>query len=163
MAFCTFSYYLINFEVKYMTGSMVRNTLVSQTAEFLSTLGGGLIYYKLGARYGLSSQFVLTIIGSVFLIKYGDNEKALPIIIVLTKFGATAALTMVYIANVKLIPTKFSTTVFGFWNVLARSVNSLSPLLSEMQEPTPMIVNICISAVAAVMSMLLVEKMPDFR
>mmetsp|Transcript_17149 Transcript_17149/g.26505 ORF Transcript_17149/g.26505 Transcript_17149/m.26505 type:complete len:108 (+) Transcript_17149:722-1045(+) len=54
-AFCTFSYYLINFEVKYMKGSMVRNTLISQAAEFLSTLGGGLIYYALGVRYGLSS------------------------------------------------------------------------------------------------------------
>mmetsp|Transcript_17149 Transcript_17149/g.26506 ORF Transcript_17149/g.26506 Transcript_17149/m.26506 type:complete len:83 (+) Transcript_17149:1121-1369(+) len=81
----------------------------------------------------------------------------------ITKFGATAALTMVFIANVKLIPTKFATTVFGFWNVLSRTVNSLSSLLAEMEQPTPMIVNISVSAVAAVASLLLVEKMPDFR
>ena len=124
---------------------------------------GGYIYGLTGARYGLVCMCILTVIGSAFLIYYQDNENALPYFVILTKFGPSAANTMVYISNVDLIPVMLSTTVFGFWNVIVRIINSMSSLFAEMEEPTPMIVNISVSIACGLCALLLVEKLPTFK
>jgi len=67
---------------------------------------------------------------------------------------------MVYIIGVKIIPAIFATRAFGFTNVCARTFTILSPMMSEVPQPIPEYLMMATCAIAAVLMLLVVEKLP---
>uniref|UniRef100_A0A7S3IE74 Uncharacterized protein n=1 Tax=Strombidium inclinatum TaxID=197538 RepID=A0A7S3IE74_9SPIT len=159
---CSFCFYLINFEMKYIEGSLVRNTITSQTSEFIADIVGSLFYLRYGPRIGMSFMFVITIVGSTLLIFFQHTESLIPLFVTLAKFGVSASFNIVYIAAVRLIPTQFAATVFGYSNMSARLVTMLSSIIAEVPMPTPLVICIAVSALATAASLFVVTKMPRF-
>lgn len=127
LSICSFSFFLINFYMGRVKGSLVLNTIFSQAAEMSANYLSMFIYAFLGAKLGFLSMFVLSIVGSILLIIFFSNLTLLPVFIICAKFGIAASFNMCFMGFVQLIPTIFSTRVFGFCNVLARTVTVLSP------------------------------------
>ena len=78
--------------------------------------------------------------------------------IIFAKFGITCVFGIVYVINVKIFPTLFAATALGFCNFIARLMTVLSPLVGQLDEPTPMISFIVTTAIACVMSSFLREQ-----
>ena len=91
---------------------------------------------------GFVSMFFLSITGSSLLILFWTNVALLPVFITMAKFGISAAFNMIFIASVQLIPTIVAASVFGYCNVLARSMTVLSPIVAELDYPLPLYINI---------------------
>ena len=113
--------------MKNVTGYLVTLTIVSQVAEFSANVSGGIVYNKVGPRIGFSSMFVLSTVGSILLFIYSSNRDLIPVFVAFAKFGIAAAFNECFIAFVKLIPTIFVSSVFGFCNFPARFVTVLAP------------------------------------
>ena len=60
-------------------------------------------------------------------------------------------------AHCNIFPTLFASTALGYCNVLARIFSAVSPVLAQMEEPTPMWVFTVTAAVASVLSLVLQE------
>ena len=65
---------------------------------------------------------------------------------------------MCYIGNVDLIPSLFSTSVFGYVNLVDRCVTMMSSIVADMDYPLPIEVILATSIFAALVSLTLVEK-----
>jgi hypothetical protein len=148
--------------MKHVNGSLIVNTLSSQCSEFIADAMGGGVYSMMGPKVSFFGMFTLSATGSVLLMLFWDNLSLVPVFITMAKFGISACFNMVFIASVQLIPTKLTGTVFGYSNVLARSITVLAPIVAEINYPTPLIINIATALVAAVASMQLILKMPKF-
>ena len=55
------------------------------------------------------------------------------------KFGITCAINICYAANSFFFPTLFAATAMGICNFLARLVSAGSYIISQLEEPVPMI------------------------
>lgn len=122
-----FSYYLINFQLKYIEGDIYTNTIVSSVSEVTAYLISGALYEKIGTRVSFIGSFIIAVIGSVLLINLGDTHKALiPVMVLGSKFGISASFNVVYLAN-GLFPALYSSTTFGICNFFARLASMLAP------------------------------------
>jgi hypothetical protein len=54
--------------MKYVEGSLIKNTLISQVAELSANIISGIIYAKFGPRLGFTSMYALSLVGSILLI-----------------------------------------------------------------------------------------------
>ena len=125
-----FNFFLIIFQVKNFRGNLIYNTFAEQSAEISATLISGYIYMKTGPKIGFCSMYFVSLIGSVLLLYIMKNNHLrhlTPIVLMISKFGVSAAFNMSFIASVQLIPTVFAATVFGFCNVIARLSTVLAP------------------------------------
>ena len=152
----SFVYFLINFQMKNVKGSLIANTLASQGAEFFADVFSGVIYNSLGARKSFLTSYFVSIIGSLLLLKFIDNTNLIFLFIIMAKFGISSAFTISFIASVQLIPTIFAASVFGYCNVSARIVTMMSSLVAELDEPTPLIVSASSAFGAAVVSLFII-------
>lgn len=80
----------------------------------------------------------------------------------ISKIGTALAAGMVYIAFIDLIPTILSSTVCGLCNVVARSINSLSSQVAELDYASMTFIKLsfCFSAIVA--ASFLQTKLPRF-
>lgn len=152
----SFVYFLINFQMKYVKGSLIENTLASQGAEFTADVFSGVIYNFLGARKSFVTSYLFSIVGSLLLLFFIDDTNLIFIFIIIAKFGISAAFTISFIASIQLIPTIFAASVFGYCNIAARTVTIMSSMVAELEEPTPLIVSASAAFLAAVVSMFII-------
>ena len=148
--------------MKFVEGSLVKNTLGSQFAEFTADALSGFIYSFLGPRYGFASSYLIGICGSIFLMIYWYEKSYILLLIIAAKFGISSAFNMSFIASIELIPAIFAASVFGYCNVLARIITMGSSVIAELDYPTPLIVVISSASAAGVVSLFLVQKLPKF-
>lgn len=160
---CSFIFFLINFELKNLGGSIVVNTLSSQIAECIANCFGGVINSKIGPKKSFALMFLLTITGSALFVKFYEREDLTSYFIVPSKFGVSASFNIIFIVAVQLIPTIFSSQVFGLCNVVARTVTAMSSLIAEVEQPIPMEIVIGVSTLAILFSLIIVEKLPKFK
>jgi len=92
-------------------------------------MSGG-IYFLLGPKNAFTSMFLFSLVGTCLLMTYHTDENLIPVFITIAKFGISASFNMCFIAFVQLIPTIFSTSVFGMCNVLARTITCLAPVIA---------------------------------
>lgn len=64
----SFCFFCINFQMKNVQGSIITNTLASQSSELVADLVGGIIYFKIGARLSFTMAYIFSIAGSILLI-----------------------------------------------------------------------------------------------
>lgn len=68
LSVCSFSLFCINFQMRKVQGSITTNTLASQGAELSAKFVSGFLYFKMGAKLGLSISYVFSMAGSIILI-----------------------------------------------------------------------------------------------
>ena len=156
-SFCAF---MINFQMGQVQGTLVKNTIVSQSAEVAADLASGLIYLWIGPKWTFSSLFLLSVLGSTLLIFYWDNVELIPVFIVMAKLGINGTFNCCFVASIELMPTIFSASAFGLCNVTARTATILSPIIAQMNYPTPLIINISVASFAGFCSLFIIVKPP---
>lgn len=142
--------------MKNVKGSLISNTLASQGAEFFANVFSGVIYNALGAKQSFVTSYIVSIVGSLLLLRYIDDTNLIFIFIIMAKFGISSAFTISFIASVQLIPTIFAASVFGYCNFSARIVTMMSSIVAELDEPTPLVISASSALGAALVSLFII-------
>lgn len=160
-AVSAFDYNLINFQLKYIDGSIYTNTIVSAVSEVSAYLISGVLYNKLGTRLSFIIYFLIAIVGSILLISLSSTYVYLvPVFVLGSKFGISASFNCVYLAN-SLFPPLYASTTLGIFNFFARMAAMLSPPVAEIPAPTPMIIYSSICMGAAIVSFFIKDKVEE--
>ena len=132
-----------------------------QISEIAANASAVFLLEKFGPRRSLKIAFGISCIGGLMITLYGlQNQDSLSFLvqIMFAKFGISCSFCIVYVINVKIFPTLFAATAFGFCNFIARLMTMLSPLVGQLDQPTPMVSFIVTTAIACVMSSFLREQ-----
>jgi len=159
---CSFCFFLINFQMKYLEGSLIQNNIFFQSAELISNATSGYLYFIVGPRKAFSMSFFLSIVGCIFLMIFGHHTTWVPYLILWANLGVSAAFNMCFIGFVELIPTIFRSRVFGIGNTFARGVTGMAAEIAEIPYPFPIILQISLLIIAIGFSNTIVTKMPRF-
>ena len=159
-----FCFFLINFQLKAIPGDLISLTIVCSLAEFAAGCVAGSLYLKLGDKIGQIFSFALSASGTLalFFLWTTNSPRAILISLIVAKFGITLALDMIFVSFVYLIPTILSSTVFGFCNAAARTVNAFSSLAAELDYVTMTIVNLTFCSASIIAACFLRTKLPKF-
>jgi cytochrome bd-type quinol oxidase subunit 2 len=76
----------------------------------------------------------------------------------LAKGGVKVTLDICYMANSTLFPAIFAGTAFGFCNAGAKIATILSPMLAELEPPTPMIIFVVMSTISAAVCWFIISE-----
>ena len=148
-----FNFYLIQFLVATFQDAY-SVTIISQVSEIAAYIFSGVILEYIGPKFSLSASFGLSALSGLFIIVYGlqnQNSWTFLGLILTAKFGISCAFNIVYITHASVFPTLFVSTSLGFCNFLARLLTTLTPQVSLLAEPTPMI---CFTVAACLTSVL---------
>ena len=156
-------FYLIGFQLKSTNGSLVENTIFSEIAEFISKFIAAWFFYKFGPRHSFSILWSITLFGSILLLVFWTNLDMIPYLVLLSKCGCSGSFSLAYLGSMNLIPTIFSSSLFGFSNCMARGVTMVSPLIAELPYPVPNLIIILASGVAIATSQLIITNLPNFQ
>ena len=97
---CSGSYYLSNFLLKYLPGSIFSNTLVSAIAEIIGVFCSGVVYAKKGIKFSYTSFYISSVIGGILVMLFGaSNVVWMPIFVLFMRMGASGAFNISYVAN----------------------------------------------------------------
>ena len=125
--FTSFNFYLMSFQVKYLGGDIFQNTVITSISQTVAAIFGGVLYQKLGVKRTFALSFLLSMIGSTYLLH--DNS---PLFILLARFGCSSCFCIVYLANADIFPPKFASTVFGLCNTASRILTITAPMVAEL-------------------------------
>ena len=150
----SFGYYLIltlinTFDKVYISA------LSSSFSEMVAYVISGIFYQKVGVKLSLTLSFVISTIGGILILAWGLKHESSPwffVCFLLTKFGITCTFNINFVANQYFFPTLFAATALGVCNFLARLASSFSFIVSEMDEPLPMILFTVLCTIAALAS-----------
>lgn len=155
-ASAAFTYYTVNFYVKYIPGNMYTNVMVAQFSEIIACFISGSLANRFGTKHTIIFSFA---VGGIFgLTMNYVNPTNIPLILtclLLAKFGVSSAFNMVYIITSEYFPTKYSSSVFGICNIVCRLTSAIAPLTAEIKAPYPMI----IFAIFCLLSVLATSKL----
>ena len=138
---CTTSagYYLINFNMKYIGGTIIHNIVASVSSEIFASILASIIFWYLGPKKSLTMFFSISAVaGAVFWIGF-NSPMVITVLILIAKFGISAAYWLIYIVTAKIFPAMYAATVFGICNIFARIVTALTPMIIELPTPYPML------------------------
>ena len=158
--FCgvSFSYYLLNFYMKYIPGNVYVNTIVASIAEAVSHFITLCLFKLLGARNSIITVNVVTGVATtvLWLAEVKRFIKEVPFFILLAKFGVVSFFTLMYLGTLVYFPSRYLGAVFGVCNTAARATTILAPMVAEINTPVPELCLISIAVVAVVLSRLLI-------
>lgn len=81
------------------------------------------------------------------------------IFVIFAKFGATSAFNMCFIITSSYFPTVYNASVFGFTNLVSKTVLITNPIVSEMAAPIPMVI-FCVFCLFSVLTMFFLMDPP---
>ena len=122
----------------------------------------GILMQFLGPKKSLVFNFSLSLLGMILMLVFWTETDKLIIFIFMGKFGFSAAINIIYIVFVTLLPSIYNTTAFGYCNVGTRIVSALSPIVANLDYPTPMVCALVALTAAILAALLMIEKMPKF-
>jgi len=132
-------YYLINFNMKYVGGSIMSNIVASCSSEIFADLVAFLIFEYYGSKVSLILFFSVSGAAGVFGCFEFSSPTIIIGIILTARFGVAASFCVIYITTVRIFPSVYSATAFGICNIFAKVVTALIPMLVEFPEPYPML------------------------
>lgn len=154
----SFGFYLINFELKYLPGSVFFNVLMSTAAEIVAKPIAYAAITKLGVKYSYFLCFAIALLGA-FLILATDGKFESKLVIggclFLTKLGISSCFIVNYLSLEKLFPTLFCATAAGICNFAARLATIFAPMIAEVNAPVPNLILLSILFMACAASTLL--------
>ena len=81
-----------------------------------------------------------------------------PILFFVTKLGISTAFGALYVGNAKVFPEEIVASAMGRCQVLARIFGAIQFFITQIEQPTPMIIFTVTSALAALLSLFLRER-----
>ncbi len=115
----------------------------------------GFLYTSIGPKPAFIAAFSLAFTGAVLYLSLAKNhEDIVPFILILGKFGLSAAFNLVYVAN-SIFPTVYATTTMGICSIFARITTIFAPMIAEAEDPIPMIIFTVLTGIPIVLSALL--------
>uniref|UniRef100_A0A7S3CQF6 Uncharacterized protein n=1 Tax=Strombidium rassoulzadegani TaxID=1082188 RepID=A0A7S3CQF6_9SPIT len=140
---CGFTYYLINFYMKYVPGDVFLNQAVNSLAETATTfLSFGLVKV-LNNKLSYSLSYLATALSCTLIMvskagEAGEGGWNVVLGVIGAKVGISNAFNFLYFTTVEYFPSKYLGFVMGFTNVVGRAFTILSPIVAEQKEPLPM-------------------------
>lgn len=151
-ACCSFTYYMIALQLKYLPGSIYTNAMASGSSELLAYFLGGILYKKLGIKLSFTLLLGLSVVGGLCILFLGNTLTGwMPAFVVIAKFGISGGFVIVYVCTVDVFPTLFCATALGICNFLSRFLTILSPMVAEQPDPIPMVLFTGLSAVGMIL------------
>ena len=105
----SFTYYLINFAVKYLPGSIFENMIVSSISEIFAAIVTGIFVKKLGPKLAFTVTFAICTISCfmlLFAVTY-DGATYIPTLLIFAKLGSGSGLSMTYMNTQVYFPNQF--------------------------------------------------------
>ena len=155
---CTlsFSYYLLNFLLKYLQGDIFMNSYAASGAEIVSKALSSpiLIYLGLKALFGLT--FGLGAIGALCLVLLpGASDRMTCLFVLVAKFGLSMGWVGGYMGLILTFPTTLVSTAMGCCNLASRALSMLAPMVAELPEVVPLLTILTLCAIAVVLTQFL--------
>ena len=157
--FCSF---LQVFQLRSLKGSLVQNTLLCFTTQFLANASAGVVQAYFGTKNAFTLSYLIGCIGATALLLNWDNARVFPALLITSVFGVSASFNLCFIANSELIPTLLSASVFGYCNVTARLLGVFAPQAAELDFPTPEVILVVFTIVAAILAQRIDTKTPKY-
>lgn len=162
---CSFNFYLIQFLLTSFNQVYI-STIFSCVSDMVGYSTGGLIFAQLGVKKTQLLGFSIATIGGLIILFVGlkhQDSWVFPVLIFFAKYGVTLSFGLNYASNSYLFPTLFAATAIGLCNTMARLFSAVSPIISQIDEPVPMILFTCSSAVTMIFIFFLnvPKKSPD--
>lgn len=109
------------------------NTIISSSSEVPAYFFSAALYQKFGIKVTLVTLYAIAIVGSITYMTVDTEEDIfIAVMVSFTKFGISGAFSIAYLGNAVLFPAIFMATTFGFCNLVARIIASLSPMVAEV-------------------------------
>eukprot|EP00347_Sterkiella_histriomuscorum_P012127 403369790 len=151
-----FTFFLINFQMKYIEGDIFINTIVSTCSEMAGYLVSGLIYGKLGPRLSFIAAYAFSVAGALIYIFLGEIYTTyIPIMILMTKLGVAASVNMLYLVN-NVFPSQHKSSLLGNISCLCTFSSAIASQVAELKKPYPMI-SFCVMGILACISTLFIN------
>jgi hypothetical protein len=131
LSISSFTYFLFNFKIKKIQGSITLNTLASSVSEVVAKVLCLFIYQKVGPRTSYGISYLVASAGTMLLLCFPDSVEFIPLFVTISKFGICISFNTGFLASVDLVPTIFSASVFGLCNFAARLLTILSSEIAE--------------------------------
>ena len=145
------SYYITSFNVKYLNGNMFYNSIAMASSECLSLFLAGYIFLKFGLKKAVLSAYICGIVGSVMILFFKSYSSIMPLFVLIARFGIGSVFGLIYLGNL-IFPVKYASQTLGLCNTAARLFTVMSPVIAELDHPTPMLIFIVLSASAGILS-----------
>lgn len=150
-ACCSFTYYMIAFQLKYLPGNIYNNNLASTVSEFGAIILSGFMYQKLGLKLSYTILLSISVVGGIFILFLGTDSKVLmPLFVLFAKFGISGGFNLSYCSTVDVFPVLFCGTGIGICNFFARFLTIFAPEVAETNPPLPMILFTALAAVGII-------------
>ena len=149
---------MIAYKVKYFPGSLNVNQTASFSAEVIANIAAGVLASKFRPKYIFTGLFSVSAVAALLILFIGEEAKgAFVFMVLLAKFGITAAFCIVYVAHPKMFPTLFSVTSMGIVNIISRGVSVFAPMVAEVEYPVPMLTFTALCIASAIAALFLIE------
>lgn len=164
---CSFTYYLGKFQLKYVAGSVWRNSVFSSIADIVARPMGYFLYIKLSVRKSLFIVFALSTLGSfpvIFSVSASEAFKTyvVPVCLFTMNLGTSSTFGNLYLGHLDLFPIVFSSTAMGIVNISARTLTVFAPIVAEIEQPIPEIIFTSLSLVAVITTLFIRDKTLNF-
>ena len=154
---CSFSYYLINFYVKYMPGDIFTNQIVNSLAETAANSTAFLIIRALSIKKGFATCYIACAIACMLVMAAETRgmDWLVPFGIIIAKYSISVAFCFIYSAPPSFFPPEYIGLVMGLNNVFGRTSTIAAPIVAEKNDPIPMLSCIMLCGMALVSCTLL--------
>ena len=142
----SFSFYVINFYIKYFKGSIYTNASLYAVALFL-----GVITFSMSIRFFNAIKIfviwfgVLTFSGIAYTFTK-DSEVWVAIWILFMAYTLIIIFCLVYYANVLLFPPIHRSRIFAICNTVSRTFTIASPMVAELV-PNPILIVVFVALI----------------
>lgn len=100
LSISSFAYYLLDLQIEREIGSVIANTIYSQTSEISAYAVAGIIFSALGARNCLYINYGLSLLGTILLFMFIDSEDMGELCFAIAKFGVSGSFTAIYLCAI---------------------------------------------------------------
>lgn len=136
----SFGFYLINFELKYLPGSVFFNVMMSTAAELVAKPIAFIGITRLGVKKSYMLCFMIGMVGTMMILAVEgrfESRLLMGLCLFIAKLGVASTFIVNYLSLEKLFPTLFCATAAGFCNFVARLATIFSPMIAEISPPLP--------------------------
>ena len=132
--------------------------MLGAASELLAYVIFGVAFEKFGMKMTFVLSFSISMVGAVLILTIGLQDQSslwFPVFFMLTNCGICCAYNLIIVANSTLFEVSRAATAFGTSTFMARLIQSSSPLVSSLSQPTPMYIFSGISIASALTAILI--------
>ena len=130
---CSFTYYLMTYQLKYLEGSIYFNCYFGICSDLLATVTGQIIYKKFGAKLTFMMAYSCSIFAAMNLFLFPNDH--VEFYVFLTKYGICVAFLATYQVSYNTDMFQNKPTSIGICNFVARATTIMAPEVNEMSHP----------------------------